>query len=58
MKIVVSEEAHNDIDSIFKYISLDSLKYANETVEKLYSRIAELETSPYLGRYIPELKSK
>lgn len=50
MRIVISDEAHNDIDSIFKYISLDSLKYANKTIEDLYSRIANLENSPYIGR--------
>ena len=50
----MSNEAHQDIDSIFEYISRDSIKYANQTLENIYSRIYELEDSPYLGRYIPK----
>ena len=47
MQIFMSNEAHEDIDSIFEYISHDSIKYANE-----------LEKAPYLGRYVPELPDK
>ena len=54
----MSNEAHEDIDSIFEYISRDSIKYANETSENIYSRIYELENAPYLGRYVPELSDK
>lgn len=31
MRILMSNEAHQDIDSIFEYILRDSIKYANET---------------------------
>ena len=31
MQIFMSNEAHEDIGSIFEYISHDSIKYANET---------------------------
>lgn len=58
MKVSISDRAHRNIDSIFEYISYDSLKYANKTVSNIYSRIYMLEFSPYLGRYIPELSSK
>lgn len=58
MKVLISNQAHKDIDSIFKYISRDSLKYANETSENIYSRISELEMLPYIGRYVPELEDK
>ena len=54
----MSNEAHDDIDSIFNYISHDSIKYANETSANIYSRIYELEKAPYLGRYVPELVDK
>lgn len=43
MQVLMSNEAHEDIDSIFEYISRDSIKYANETSENIYSRIYELE---------------
>ena len=55
MQILISNEAHEDISSIFEYISRDSIKYANETLENIYSRIYELSNSPYLGRLVPEL---
>lgn len=58
MQVLMSNEAHEDIDSIFEYISRDSIKYANETSENIYSRIYELENAPYLGRYVPELSDK
>ena len=58
MQVLMSNEAHEDIDSIFEYISRDSIKYANETSENIYSRIYELENAPYLGRYVPELLDK
>ena len=32
----MSNEAHQDIDSIFEYISRDSIKYANETSNTIY----------------------
>lgn len=58
MQVLMSNEAHKDIESIYEYISRDSIKYANETSENIYSRISELENSPYLGRYVPELSNK
>lgn len=58
MKVLMSNEAHEDIDSIFEYISRDSIRYANETSKNIYSRIYELGNSPYLGRYVPELLDK
>ena len=58
MQVLMSNEAHEDIDSIFEYISHDSIKYANETSEIIYSRIYKLENAPYLGRYVSELPDK
>ena len=58
MKIIMSTRVHNDINSIFKYISIDSFKYASITSEMLYSRINILETFPYIGRYVPESDNK
>ncbi len=58
MKILISNEAHQDIDSIFEYISRDSTIYANETAKNIYSVIYRLEKSPYIGRYVPEFLNK
>jgi len=58
MKVLLSEEAHYDIDSIYEYISFYSQKYANQTVKRLYASINKLFHSPYLGRYVPEFSNK
>lgn len=58
MQVLMSNESHQDIDSIFEYISRDSTRYANETSENIFSRIYELENTPYLGRYVPKLSDK
>lgn len=58
MQILMSNESHLGIDSIFEYISRDSIKYASKTSEDIYSLIYELKDSPYIGRYVPELPNK
>ena len=58
MKLVISDAVRNDIGEIYNYIAKNSIKYANETADNIYSLISELEISPYLGRYVPELKEK
>ena len=58
IEVLISNDAHDDIASIFEYISNDSIKYANETVKNIYSLIYELKKTPYIGRYIPELYDK
>ena len=58
MQIIISNNVKNDITEIYNYIVKDSIKYANETVNNIYSRIYDLGDSPYLGRYVPELTNK
>ena len=58
MKLIISNDIRDDITEIYNYIAKDSLKYALETANNIYSRIAELENSPYLGRYVPEFSDK
>lgn len=55
MKIILSEQAKQDMDNIFEYISYDSLKYAFQTYTQIRSYIQKLKDSPYIGRYVPEL---
>lgn len=54
MQIIIANEVQEDISNIYNYIAKDSIKYANITVNNIYYRIYELETSSYLGRYVPE----
>lgn len=58
MKIIINKDVKENLAEIYRYIARDSLKYANKTIENIYSRIYMLEFSPYLGRYVPELSSK
>lgn len=56
--VSISHKAYEDINSIYEYISIDSFKYAEKTANDIYSLIYRLEQSPYLGRYVPEIKDK
>ena len=58
MLITISKRTKENIIQIYKYIAKNSIKYANETVNNIYSLINYLEHSPYLGRYVPEVKDK
>ncbi|MBQ8043868.1 MAG: type II toxin-antitoxin system RelE/ParE family toxin [Clostridia bacterium] len=58
MQLVISNQVRKDIAGIYKYIANDSIKYANETVNNIYSHIAELKTFPYIGRYAQEIPDK
>ena len=58
MQVTLSPMAKKNINNIFDYISINSLKYAIETTQNIRSLIHKLEFSPYLGRYVPELTDK
>lgn len=58
LRLIISNQVLGDITEIYKYIAKDSLKYAQETIDNIYYLIAELENSPYIGRYVPEMSSK
>ena len=54
VKVVWTEFAIEDLKSIHDYISKDSKVYASRFVEKLMSRVDQLETNPKSGRIVPE----
>lgn len=56
--LIISSQAKEDITQIYKYIVNNSIRYANKTSNNIYSLIYRLEDSPYLGRYVPEVKDK
>lgn len=58
MKAILSNEAMEDMNSIFEYIAQDSIKYAIETDANIRLSIHKLEYSPYIGRYVPEFLDK
>lgn len=58
MQVLISPRTLEDIDYIYHNSLQYSLKYANKTIDNLYSSIFYLENSPYLGRYVPEITNK
>jgi toxin ParE1/3/4 len=57
VKIVWTELAVEDLKSVHDYISKDSRVYADRFVEKLISRVDQLEKSPGSGRIVAEFNS-
>ncbi|MCX6222395.1 MAG: type II toxin-antitoxin system RelE/ParE family toxin [Bacteroidia bacterium] len=54
VKIVWTELAIDDLRNIHDYISKESHAYANNLVEKLISRVDQIEQFPESGRIVPE----
>jgi len=55
VKIVWTEQATQDLENLFEYISKDSVLYGSRTVEKLYSRVNILKEYPSSGRKLIEI---
>jgi toxin ParE1/3/4 len=58
VKVVWTEFALEDLKTIHDYISKDSKVYASRFVEKLISRVDQLETNPKSGRIVPEFNNE
>lgn len=58
MKILISDDAKSAITDIFNYSSDISTNYARKIVNKIYETIYNLQTAPYIGRYVPEISDK
>ena len=52
-----TEKASNNLLAIFDYIASDSKIYAARFINSLIDSTRKLETMPYCGRIVPELKS-
>ncbi len=57
-KLIWSEEALEDIESIATYIEKDSPVYAKAVVSKFFEKVEILRTNPELGRTVPETNDK
>lgn len=53
-KVIWSSKARTDLDEIYLSLSEYSEKYANQWVERLFSKIELLEKFPEIGVIIPE----
>lgn len=58
MKIIWSPLAINRTAEIVEYISKDKLTVAQNWVEKIFGKVDVLQSSPELGRIVPETKRK
>ena len=58
VKVIWTDQAILDLDSIGEYIAKDSSKYASLTVERLFHSTDILETQPKLGRIVPEFNDE
>ena len=54
VNIELKQNAREDLEQIRKYISKDSIYYADKTIEEIVKKTKNLETFPYMGRKIPE----
>ena len=58
MQIIISDDVKSAITDIFDYSYNISVNYASRIVNKIYDTIYNLQDSPYIGRYVPELSDK
>ncbi|MCK9414202.1 MAG: type II toxin-antitoxin system RelE/ParE family toxin [Prolixibacteraceae bacterium] len=55
VKITWTEVSLDDLKEIFDYISEDSIRYANITVNKIYQGTQVISVNPHSGRIVPVL---
>ena len=53
-KIKWGKRAIKDLKTLHEYISLDSTYYAERHIDKIISRVEQLEKFPESGRIVPE----
>lgn len=58
VKIVWTEASINDLKEIFEYISEDSVRYADLTINKIYQKAQVIAVNPYTGRIVPIFNRK
>ena len=54
VKVAWTELSVEDLKEIYDYISQDSVKYAEITVNKIYNRAQILKNQPRSGKIVPE----
>ena len=58
VKIKWTQNAIQDLNDIGDYISKDSIRYAELTVEKLFNSVDILEQNPFAGKMVPEFEDE
>ncbi|QTA87885.1 type II toxin-antitoxin system RelE/ParE family toxin [Desulfonema magnum] len=54
VRVVWTDQAYEDLESVFRYIRRDSKRYAKLFVEKILKSVKRLEYMPESGRIVPE----
>lgn len=54
-QVIWTETATEELVEIGEYLETYSVNYARLTIQKFYSRTAQLASFPLMGRMIPEL---
>ncbi|MDT3739855.1 MAG: type II toxin-antitoxin system RelE/ParE family toxin [Candidatus Kapabacteria bacterium] len=49
-----TEQAVNDLNNVYDYISKDSKHYAIQHISRIRSKCSILKTNPLIGRIVPE----
>lgn len=57
VKIIWTDLAIEDLKSIHEFITKDSKRYADRYIEKLITRVNQLENFPKSGRVVPEFNT-
>jgi toxin ParE1/3/4 len=58
VKIIWTDSAIQDLNDIGEYISKNSIRYAEITVDKLFNEVTILEQYPYAGKITPEFEDE
>jgi addiction module RelE/StbE family toxin len=58
VKVIWTEFAIEDLRSIHAHIAQDSKVYADRLIEKIITRVEQLETYPQSGRVVPEFNTE
>jgi plasmid stabilization system protein ParE len=58
MKVIITQRAKHNLLYIFDYNANISLNYAIRIDKKIRSYIEDLQYSPHIGRYVPEILDK
>ncbi len=58
VEVNFTDQSLADIENIAKFIASNSEKYAKIQVQRFFERIEILETTPMLGRIVPEINDK
>ncbi len=58
VKIVWTELSIDDLKEIHEYIADNSKRYAEITVNKIYSKTQIISSNPFTGRIVPEFNNK